>query len=136
MATLTETRSTIAPYNSNVYNSVNYTLRVASDGKAVASKDLDGIYPSSWMFYQGRCYPYEYKRYAVPQPPAAFIADLGEVLESQGICDLVGLQTYTDGVVGLESTDYDTNVSTTVEQDEEAPMPAGMAPASWAFFRV
>ncbi|KFY91583.1 hypothetical protein V500_04590 [Pseudogymnoascus sp. VKM F-4518 (FW-2643)] len=93
MATLTETRSTIAPYDSNVYNTVNHTLRAAvqkaqerniqapistsicdcfikhhiekdfsaslihrhydlvtdeqnveSDGKFVASKDLDGIY--------------------------------------------------------------------------------------------
>lgn len=88
------------------------------------------------MFYQGRWYPYEYKRYAVQQPPAAFLVDLGEILQSQGICDLVGLQTYTDGVIGLESTDYETNVSTTVEQGEEAPVPAGMEPASWAFFRL
>jgi len=46
------------------------------------------------------------------------------------------VQTYTDGVVGLESTDYETNVTTTVEQDEEAPLLAGMAPASSAFFRA
>lgn len=70
------------------------------------------------------------KRYAVQQPPAAFLVDLGEILQSQGICDLVGLQTYTDGVIGLESTDYETNVSTTVEQGEEAPVPAGMEPTS------
>lgn len=53
---------------------------VESDGKTVASKDLDGIYPSSWTFYQARWYSYEYKRYAVPQPPAPFVADLGEIL--------------------------------------------------------
>ncbi|KFZ25113.1 hypothetical protein V502_00407 [Pseudogymnoascus sp. VKM F-4520 (FW-2644)] len=107
---------------------------VEADGKAVASKDLDGLYPSSWMFYEGKCYPYEYKRYPVPQPSEEFVEEYGKVLEKAGFCDLIGFQTYTDGVVGLESTEN--NVSTTVEQDEKLPVPEGMAPASWAFFRV
>lgn len=185
MATITETRGTVAPYDSDVYNTVNHTLRVAcqkaeerniqpvinttvrevflkhnveddysaclihrhydlsadernveADGKAVASKDFTGLYPSSWIFYKGTCYPYEYKRYAVPQPSAEFVADLGDLLEEQRLTDLVGFQTYTNGTVGLESTDRETNVSTTVDQDEKLPVPEGMAPASWAFFRV
>lgn len=184
-ATTIETRGTVAPYSSDVYNTVNHTLYVAcqkaeerniqpvintavreaflkhnveedysaclihrhydlaadernveSDGKAVASKDLAGLYPSSWIFHKGTCYPYEYKRYAVPQPSAAFVADLGNLLEEKGLTDLVGFQTYTNGIVGLEITDRKTNVSTTVEQDEKLPVPKGMAPASWAFFRV
>ena len=45
--------------------------------KTVASKNLDGIYPPSWMFYQGRWHSYEYKRYAVAQPLEPFVADLG-----------------------------------------------------------
>jgi hypothetical protein len=55
---------------------------------------------------------------------------------AKGLTDLVGFQTYTNGIVGLESTDRETNVSTTVDQDEKLPVPEGMAPASWAFFRV
>ena len=86
------------------------------------------------MFFEGKCYPYEYKRYAVPQPSGEFVEDFGKVLEKEGFCDLIGFQTYTDGIVGLESTVN--NVSTTVEQDEKLPVPDGMAPASWAFFRV
>ncbi|OBT44157.1 hypothetical protein VE00_04822 [Pseudogymnoascus sp. WSF 3629] len=183
--TITEARGTVAPYDSDVYNTVNHTLFIAcqkaeerniqpvintavrevflkhnveddysaclihrhydlaadernveADGKAVASKDFTGLYPSSWIFYKGTCYPYEYKRYAVPQPSPAFVADLGNLLEEQGLTDLVGFQTYTNGIVGLESTDRETNVSTTVDQDEKLPVPEGMAPASWAFFRV
>ncbi|KFY33663.1 hypothetical protein V494_07438 [Pseudogymnoascus sp. VKM F-4513 (FW-928)] len=183
--TITETRGTVAPYDSDVYNSVNHSLRVAcqkaverniqptintavreiflkhnveehysaflihrhydlaadernveSDGKAVASKDFTGLYPSSWVFHKGTCYPYEYKRYAVPQPSTAFVADLGNLLEEKGLTDLVGFQTYANGIVGLESTDRETNVSTTIDQDEKLPVPEGMAPASWAFFRV
>jgi hypothetical protein len=185
MTTITLTRGAVAPYDSEVYNTVNYTLGVAvskaqerniqpiintavrdvflkhnvekeysaclihrhydlaadernveTDGKAVASNDLTDLYPSSWIYSQGVCYPYEYKRYAIPQPSAEFVAELGELLKAHGICDLVGFQTYTDGVVGLESTDRKTNVSTTIEQDEKLPVPEGMAPASWAFFRV
>lgn len=183
--TITETRGTVADYDSDVYNTVNHTLFIAcqkaeerniqpvintavrdvflkhnveedysaclihrhydlaadernveADGKAVASKDFTGLYPSSWIFYKGTCYPYEYKRYTVPQPSPAFVADLGDLLEEKGLTDLVGFQTYTNGIVGLESTDRETNVSTTVDQDEKLPVPEGMAPASWAFFRV
>ncbi|KFY47337.1 hypothetical protein V495_02002 [Pseudogymnoascus sp. VKM F-4514 (FW-929)] len=183
--TITEARGIVAPYDSDVYNTVNHTLRIAcqkaeerniqpvintairevflkhnveknysaclihrhydlaadernveQDGKAVASKDYTGLYPSSWIFHKGTCYPYEYKRYAVPQPSAEFVADLGDLLEEKGLTDLVGFQTYTDGIVGLESTDRETNVSTTIDQDEKLPVPEGMAPASWAFFRV
>lgn len=180
---MTVARGTVAPYDSDVYNTVNYTLyaainkarardiqpiintavrecflkhnvekdysaclihrhydlaaderNVEADGKAVASKDFTGLYPSSWIYSGGTCYPYEYKRYPVPQPRAEFVAELGDVLEAHGVTDLVGFQTYTNGVVALEGTQD--NVSTTIEQDEKLPVPAGMAPASWAFFRV
>ena len=53
-------------------------------------------------------------------------------MESAGFTDIFGLQVYTDGAVGLESTSDE--VSTTVEQDEKLPIPEGMAAASWAFF--
>ncbi|OBT38665.1 hypothetical protein VE00_11093, partial [Pseudogymnoascus sp. WSF 3629] len=167
--TITETRGTVAPYDSNVYNTVSHTLYVAcqkaeerniqpvintavrevflkhnveddysaclihrhydlaadernveSDGKAVASKDFTGLYPSSWIFHNAR----------------ATLMNLGDLLVAKGLTDLVGFQTYTNGIVGLESTDRETNVSTTVDQDEKLPVPEGMAPASWAFFRV
>ncbi|OBT83517.1 hypothetical protein VE02_07369 [Pseudogymnoascus sp. 03VT05] len=180
---IAETRGTVAPYDSDVYNTVNHTLHVAcekaegrniqpvinaavcevflkhkveedyseclihrhydlaadernveADGKAVASKDFTGLYPSSWIFYKGTCYPYEYKRYAVPQLSPEFVADLGDLLEEKDLTDLVGFQTYTNEVVGLESTDRETNVSTTVDQDEKLPVPEGMAPASLGIF--
>jgi len=88
------------------------------------------------MFCYGKCYPYEYKRYEIPQPPADFVAELGDILEEKGITDLVGIQTYTGGIVGIENTDHDLHVSITVDQDEKEPMPKNMVAASWAFFRV
>lgn len=76
----------------------------------------------------------EYKRSeAVPQPPREFVEDYGRLLQSAGFTGLFGFQVYTDGVMGLESTME--NISTTVEQDENEPIPEGMAAASWAFFR-
>jgi len=62
------------------------------------------------------------------------VEEYERVLKEAGMCDLIGFQHYTNGVVGLEST-VD-NVSTTVEQDEKLPIPEDMEPASWAFFRV
>jgi hypothetical protein len=108
------------------YDLASNERNVESDGKAVASNDFDGLYPSSWMFFDGKCYPYEFTRNPGSQPPEDFVEEYGRVLKEAGMCDLIGFQYYTNGVVGLETT-VD-NVSTTVEQD--------MGPASWAFFTL
>ena len=108
---------------------------VELDGKARASNDLTSLHTSSWMFHKGKLYPYEFKRYACATPPIAFIEDYGRILEKHGLTDLLGFQVYTDGIIGLESTDKDAKVSTTVDQPESVPAPEGMTEASWAFFR-
>ena len=87
------------------------------------------------MYHKGKLYPYEFKRYACATPRAAFVEEYGCSLERHGLIDLLGFQIYTDGIVGLESTDTDTRVSTTVDLPETEPMPEDMPHASWAFFR-
>jgi len=108
---------------------------VEVDGKATASADLNGIYSSSWMYSNGKLYPYEFKRSPVATPPAAFVEEYGEILQACGLSGLIGFQAYTDGVIGVESTDLEARVSTTIEQSEHEPVEDGMAAASWAFFR-
>ncbi|KAJ6787682.1 hypothetical protein PWT90_09647 [Aphanocladium album] len=125
----------IAPHERNV----------ESGGRAVASNDLAGIYPCTWLFHKGRLYPYEFKRSSseeggsLPVPPQDFVTELGLLLEERGLSEVIGLQVYTDGVVGVESTDHETNVSTTVDVDEKDAGKYVHQPsyvrASFAFFK-
>jgi hypothetical protein len=107
---------------------------VEVNGKAAASTNLDGIYPCSWLFYEGKCYPFEYTREEKTQPKIEFIEALCKVLEEADLCSIIGFQYYTDGEVGLEKTED--NISTTVMQDEKLPIPANYGAASFAFFGV
>lgn len=87
-------------------------------------------------------HPYEFKRLApgdesLPIPPQKFVTELGLLLEREGLSDIIGLQVYTDGIVGVESTDHDTNVSTTVDHEEKAMAAMDTSAyqnASFAFF--
>lgn len=112
-----------------------------NSGHATASADLDGTHPASWMYVANEetggvdLYPWEYKREPTPMPPAGFVKEYGELLKKHGMCDLLGFQVYTDEVVGVESTDVEHRISTTVEYPETGPIPDGLAAASWAFFR-
>jgi len=111
---------------------------IEKDGKAVASSDLDDIQECSWLFYQGQCYPYEYERVisgeTLPTPPAAFVQELGEIVQRHNLGSIVGFQRYTDGVIGLEKTGS-SRVSTTVYRPETEPVIANTIPTSFAFFR-
>ncbi|KAL4884861.1 hypothetical protein BJY04DRAFT_180916 [Aspergillus karnatakaensis] len=110
------------------------------DGSAFGSADLDGIIPCTWLFHEGKLYPYEFKRGAEEEsnePPLEFVNELGTILEKHGLCDVIGLQAYTDGIVGMEKTDHERNVSTTRSFPEGAPElqdPRNAVVASFAFF--
>ncbi|KAL3481027.1 hypothetical protein BJX99DRAFT_254007 [Aspergillus californicus] len=108
------------------------------DGRAKASTDLTDIAACSWLFHDGKLYPYEFRRGGVlEEPPAAFVDELGEILIEHGLCDVIGLQSYTDGIVGMENTDHETNISTTKsypEGAEEVTAPKNSVVASFAFF--
>ncbi|KAJ2983155.1 hypothetical protein NQ176_g899 [Zarea fungicola] len=110
-------------------------------GQAAASSNLNNIHACSWLFYNGALYPYEFKRLppgqSIAEPPQDFRTDLGHILEKKGLCDIIGLQSYSEGVVGVESTDHDTRVSTTVDHDESFDPSAHRGKiqmASFAFF--
>ncbi|KAL3454237.1 hypothetical protein BJX65DRAFT_302024 [Aspergillus insuetus] len=109
------------------------------DGRARASTDLTDIQPCSWLLHERRLYPYEFKRgkEELSEPPAEFVNELGLILVEHGLCDVIGLQVYTDGVVGMESTDHESRVSMTKSYAEGAPevmTPENAVVASFAFF--
>ncbi|KAL2839090.1 hypothetical protein BJY01DRAFT_257811 [Aspergillus pseudoustus] len=117
------------------------------DGRAVATTESDNITPCSWLFHAGKLYPYEFKRAGnddgeaagegVMEPPAAFVGELGAILVETGLCDVIGLQAYSEGVVGMESTDREKRVSTTrsyPEGAEELKSTRNSVVASFAFF--
>lgn len=111
---------------------------IEENGRAIASKDLENIYPSHWLFHDGKLYPYEFTRGSNSGPvlPQEFVDELGRVLMENDLCDVIGVQVYKDGVVGFECTDHEKRVSTTVEYgEEETPETEGMVRASFAFFR-
>ncbi|KAL4799562.1 hypothetical protein BDV19DRAFT_261363 [Aspergillus venezuelensis] len=119
-----------------------------SDGRATASTDIEGIVPCSWLFHEGKLYPYEYRRVekekdegaeVEPNLPQEFINELGSILAENGISDIIGIQSYNPGIVGMESTDRPTRTSTTksyVEGSEEAmeATKENAVVASFAFF--
>lgn len=111
---------------------------VEEGGRATtASRDLEGIFASSWLFYEGKLFPYELRRgkegIAVP---GEFVDGLGGILMRHGLCAVLGFQVYTEGVVGVESTDIVERVSTMVDYPEETPLKdEDMIKASFAFFR-
>jgi hypothetical protein len=108
------------------------------DGRAIASNDLTNIKPCSWLFHQGKLYPYEYKRgQGFPEPPMDLVNELGAILQDIGLCDVMGLQVYEDGVVGMETTDFEGRVSTTKsypEGTQEFEKDPNVITASFAFF--
>jgi hypothetical protein len=114
---------------------------IEEGGVAIASRDFNDIQPCTWLFYQGKLYPYEFKRVRVGQslsvPPAEFAAELCKVLQESQLADLIGIQLYTDGIIGLETTDHVTRTSTTVDYQEgsEDFKHYAKAMASFAFFR-
>jgi hypothetical protein len=105
-------------------------------GRAVASRNLDNIQPCSWLFYKGKLFAYEFKRvnYGLPIPPPEFVAELGSILEAERLCDIIGIQLYMDGLVGVESTDHEARVSTTVNYSENEVNNDQDGSASFAFF--
>ncbi|KJZ76554.1 hypothetical protein HIM_03890 [Hirsutella minnesotensis 3608] len=109
-------------------------------GLATASKNFDNIYPCSWLFYKGKLFPYEFRRADLGDtaiaPPLDFVQELGSILQAKNLCDIIGLQTYSDGFVAGESTDEEAKVSTTVNYPEDVADFAGGVQASFAFFRV
>lgn len=112
---------------------------IEENNQAVASTNFNNIHACSWLFYQGKLFPYEFKRGGpLPKPPTEFITELGSVLQSSGLCDIIGVQVYEDGIVGLESTDHENRISTTTNYPEEAPelKERNAATASFAFFRM
>ncbi|KAJ0413273.1 hypothetical protein BJY00DRAFT_319945 [Aspergillus carlsbadensis] len=109
------------------------------DGRTLASTDLTNIQPCSWLFHEGKLYPYEFKRgeEGLSEPPAEFVNESGAILTEHGLCDVIGLQAYTDGIVGMENTDHESRVSTTKSYAEGAPeltVPRNAVVASFAFF--
>ncbi|KAL4938271.1 hypothetical protein BDV06DRAFT_201218 [Aspergillus oleicola] len=114
-----------------------------SDGRATASSDFNQIVPCSWLFDEGKLYPYEYRRSEKgddrpPKLPTEFINEFGAILAENGIGDIIGLQSYNPGVVGMEITDHATRTSTTkmyAEGSDEALKETRRAVvASFAFF--
>ncbi|KAL5341944.1 hypothetical protein BJX70DRAFT_386393 [Aspergillus crustosus] len=95
------------------------------DGRAFGSSNLENITPCSWLFHEGKLYPYEFKRQAGEQPsgpPQAFVDELGAIVEKHGLCD---------------KTDHEDRVSTTKSYAEGAPElqdPKNAVVASFAFF--
>jgi hypothetical protein len=110
---------------------------IEEDGQATASTDFDNTYACSWLFYEGKLFPYEFKRgNALPIPPVDFVTELGLILQDNGLCDIIGLQVYEDGIVGMETTDHAARISTTVDYPEGAAKlkQTKAAMASFAFF--
>ena len=114
------------------------------DGRASASKNLDNIYPCSWLYYEGKLVPYEFrhspgvnpKDLGLPTLPPQFVTDLGHLLQDRDLCDIIGIQLYTNGTVGMEGTDHAERFSTTEDHDEKTYVPPHNANrASFAFFR-
>ncbi|KAL3457685.1 hypothetical protein BJX64DRAFT_292922 [Aspergillus heterothallicus] len=113
------------------------------DGRAFASSNLANIQPCSWLFHEGKLYPYEFKRGEEGgkeegvEPPAGFVSELGAILAEKGLCDVIGLQAYDEGVVGMESTDREKRTSITKsypEGKEEFDNGKKSVVASFAFF--
>jgi hypothetical protein len=110
---------------------------IEEDGQAIASTNFDNAHACSWLFYDGKLYPYEFKRgNALPIPPVDFVTELGLILQANSLCDIIGLQVYENGIVGMESTDHAARVSTTINYSEGAAelKQAKAAMASFAFF--
>jgi hypothetical protein len=81
------------------------------------------------MFHRVKLYAYKFKREAVPQPSATFAEEFGRIVYENNLENLVGFQSYTNegGFVGLEKTDFEARVSTTVDVQEEDPSLEGTA---------
>ncbi|KAH8428351.1 uncharacterized protein LDX57_006052 [Aspergillus melleus] len=110
---------------------------IEENGQAVASTNLNNIHACSWLFHNEKLFPYEFKRGGpLPKPPAEFITELGSLLQSNDLCDIIGVQVYEDGIVGMESTDHAKRISTTINYPEMAPelKERNAKIASFAFF--
>ncbi|KAF7593659.1 hypothetical protein BBP40_011065 [Aspergillus hancockii] len=110
---------------------------IEENGRAAASTNFNNIYACSWLFYDGKLFPYEFKRgMPLPTPSVPFITELGAILQANDLWNIIGIQAYTDGFVGMETTDHEAKVSTTVEYSECAPelKETKAAMASFAFF--
>jgi len=44
------------------YDLAENERNVEYHGKAIGTTNLDGIYPCSWIFHNGECYPYEVRK--------------------------------------------------------------------------
>ncbi|KAL2814884.1 hypothetical protein BDW59DRAFT_167025 [Aspergillus cavernicola] len=114
-----------------------YERNIEEDSQAAASTNLDDIHACSWLFHDGKLFPYEFKRGDVlPTPPADFVTELGLILQTNSLCDIIGLQTYQDGIVEMEKTDHAARISTTTsypEGAEEVKQPKASI-SSFAFF--
>jgi hypothetical protein len=67
------------------------------------------------------------------------VNELGVILKETGLCDVIGLQAYTPGILGVESTDHEKRVSTTesypeAEGEERLANKKNVVIASFAFF--
>ncbi|KAE8147780.1 hypothetical protein BDV25DRAFT_142428 [Aspergillus avenaceus] len=89
---------------------------IEEKGQATASTDWDNTHACSWLYHNGSLFPYEFKRgmVALPTPPGDFVTELGVILQEHGLCDIIGLQVYEYGVVGMESTDHGKRISNRV----------------------
>ncbi|KAL4953501.1 hypothetical protein BDW69DRAFT_184445 [Aspergillus filifer] len=99
------------------------------NGRAMASTNFESIVPCSWLFHEGKLYPYEYRRVergeveSDPELPQVFIDDLGSIVAEKGISPVIRIQFYKPGIVGMESTNQTTRTSTLksyTEGSEEA----------------
>ncbi|KAL2818724.1 hypothetical protein BDW59DRAFT_175072 [Aspergillus cavernicola] len=94
---------------------------IEEDSQAVALTNLDNIYSSSWLFHDRKLLPYEVKQGDIlPTPPADFVAELGLMLQTNSLYNIIGLQIFQDGIVGMEKIDYAARISTTVSYPEGA----------------
>lgn len=105
--------------------------------QATASKKLKGMSPCSWLFHEGKVFPYEFTRDSISILLSQdFVDELGEILVVNDLCAVLGIQVYRDGVVGVESTERSARVSRTVDYPEDSSeweKDEGMVQASFAF---
>jgi hypothetical protein len=74
------------------------------------------------LFYDGKMFSYESKRERpLPTPHAVYITDLGAILKANGLWDIIGIQAYADGTIGMNTTDHKAKFSMTVDYLEGAP---------------
>lgn len=103
------------------------------------------VTPRSWLFKNGKMLPYEFGYNEAGQPPKYkslpdkpdFYAEFNDLLEREGLGDLLGLTLLTErkehGLIKVEKTFGRSNVVFTMTDDDALATEKDAVPAQWEY---